>query len=126
MMLMIKAGFQLVDTNIFHKCLRFTQPSIRGIRRRCVHLPLSNASHFSCHLWRLFSLMFLLFSCSSGVLLCCSDSCFLSTASTLMGIIPAITHTASSETMRKAEDTLRALSRLTTAIFRRYSLILRA
>ena len=95
--------------------------------RRCVHLPLSDASHFSCHLWRLSCLMFFLFfSCSSGVLLRCSYSCFLSTASTSMGIIPAITHTATSDTVRKTQDTLRALSRLTAAIFRRHSLILRA
>ena len=56
----------------------------------------------------------------------CSYSCFLSTASTSMGIIPAITHTATSETGQKAQDTLRALSQLIAAIFRRHSLILRA
>ena len=65
-------------------------------------------------------------SCSSGVLLHCPYSCSLSTAITSMGIISAITHTALSETVRKAQDTLRALSRLTAAIFRRHFLILRA
>ena len=71
-------------------------------------------------------MFFLFISCSSGVLLRSSYSCFLSTASTSMGIITAITNTASSEIVRKAQDTLMALRQLTVAIFRRHSLILRA
>ena len=55
----------------------------------------------------------------------CSYICFLSTVSTSMGIIPAITHTASSDTAQKVQDTLRALSPFTAAICRRHSLILR-
>ena len=71
-------------------------------------------------------MFFLFFSCSSRVLLRCSYSCFLYIVSISMGIILAIIHTASSETVRKAQDILRALSRLTAMIFRRHSLILRA
>ena len=50
------------------------------------------------------------------MLLCCSYSYFLSTASISMGIRPAMIHTASSDTVLKALDTLRALSQLTAAI----------
>ena len=89
--------------------------------RRCVHLPFSDASHFSCHRWRLSCLMILFSSsCSPWMLLRCSYSCFLYTASISMGIRPAMIHTASSDTIRKALDTLRALSRLTATILRRF------
>ena len=79
--------------------------------RRC-DLPCSDASHFSCHRWRLSCLMIFFSSSCSPRMLRCSYSCFLSTASILIDIRHAMIHTASSDTIRKALDTLRALSRL--------------
>ena len=49
-------------------------------------------------------------SYSPRMLVLCSYRCFLSTASILMGIIPAVTPTATSDTVRKVQDTVRALS----------------
>ena len=89
--------------------------------------PLLSVSHFSCHRWRLFCLMIFFSSfCSPRMLLRWLYSYFLSSLSTSMGIRPAMIHTASSDTVRKALGTLSALNRLTAAIFHWYFSILRA
>ena len=90
------------------------------MRRCAVHLSFLDVSHFSCNPWRLSCLM-IFFSSS------CSPRCWsLSTDSISMDVRPTMINTASSDTVRKALDTLRALRRLTAAILRRYFSILKA
>ena len=93
----------------------------------CVHFPFSDVCHFSYDRWRLSCLIIFRSSCYCRMLLRCSYSCFLSTASISMGIRPAMIYTvSSSDTVRKALDILRALSWLTAVILRRYFSILKA
>ena len=86
----------------------------------CVHLPSSDRSHRFCHSDKLSSLA----------------TCLLieehrhrlrrSSAMMSMGTVPEMTHTASSEAVRYADKTLRALSQFTDPIFLAYVQVLSA